>query len=135
MLGLTVWRKGKLGCFSLHLLGSPCSSKNKIEEIKVWNFGLELSYLLVWNTSMEFMYGKYGFVGWETLLTLSLPMFGFEEPYLCIKVIFVGFSSVLWLALGVGWKFPVNRGKPVKITSDYRYSTFSTNSQSCFWSR
>ena len=40
-------------------------------------------------------------------------MFGFEEPYLYIKVIFVGFSSVLWLVLGFGWKFLVKIGKPV----------------------
>ena len=37
---------------------------------------------------------SYGIVGWETLLTLTLPMFGFEESHLCIKVICVGFSSV-----------------------------------------
>ena len=51
----------------------------------------------------RFVYGKYGFVGYETFLTFSLPMFGFEEPYLCIKVIFVGFSSVLLLVLGFDW--------------------------------
>ena len=39
----------------------------------------------------------YGFVSLEILLTLFLPMFGLEEPYLVIKVIFVGFSFVLWL--------------------------------------
>ena len=39
----------------------------------------------------------YGFVGLETLLTLALPMFRLEEPYLCIKVIFVSFNSILWL--------------------------------------
>ena len=55
------------------------------------------------------------------LLTLSLPMFGLEKPYLCIKVIFVGFSSVLWLALGFGWKFLVKIGKPVEIAGEYRY--------------
>ena len=27
---------------------------------------------------------------------------GFEEHYLCIKVICVGFSPVLWLVLGFG---------------------------------
>ena len=51
-------------------------------------------------------------------------MFGFEEPYLCIKVIFVGFSVVLWLVLGFGWKFRVKRGKPaisVEIAGEYRY--------------
>ena len=51
-------------------------------------------------------------------------MFGFEEPYLCIKVIFVGFSSVLWLVLGFGWKFQVKIGKPaifVEIVGEYRY--------------
>ena len=32
-------------------------------------------------------------------------MFGLEEPYLCIKVIFVGFSLVLWLVFSFGWKF------------------------------
>ena len=52
-------------------------------------------------------------------------MFGFQEPYLYIKVIFVGFSSVLWLVLGFGWKFRVKRGKPaisVEIAGEYRYS-------------
>ena len=66
----------------------------------------------------------YGFIGYETLLTLSLPMFGLEEPYLCIKVIFVGFSSVLWLVLGFGWKFRVKIDKPVisaEIAVEYRY--------------
>ena len=51
-------------------------------------------------------------------------MFGFEEPYLCIKVIFVGFSSVLWLVLGFGWKFRVKRGKPAisaEITGEYQH--------------
>ena len=51
-------------------------------------------------------------------------MFGFEEPYLCIKVIFVGFSSVLWLVLGFGWKFRVKSGKPaisIEIAGEYRY--------------
>ena len=38
-------------------------------------------------------------------LLVYLPMFGLEEPYLCRKVNFVGFSSVLWLVLGFGWKF------------------------------
>ena len=42
-------------------------------------------------------------------------MLGLEESYLCIKVICVGVSSVLWLVLGFGWKFQVKRGK-------YRYS-------------
>ena len=50
----------------------------------------------------RFVYGKYGFVGYETLITLSLPMFGLEEPYLCIEMIFVGISSVLWLILDFG---------------------------------
>ena len=49
-------------------------------------------------------------------------MFGFEEPYLCIKVTFVGFSSVLWLVLGFGWKFRVKKGKPIEIAGEYRYS-------------
>ena len=51
-------------------------------------------------------------------------MFGFEEPYLCMKVIFGDFSLVLWLALGFGWKFQVKRGKPVisaEIAGEYRY--------------
>ena len=48
-------------------------------------------------------------------------MFGLEEPYLCIKVIFVGVSLVLWLVLGFGWKFWVKRGKPVEIAGEYRY--------------
>ena len=50
-------------------------------------------------------------------------MFGFEG-YLCIKVIFVGFNSVLWLVLGFGWKFQVKIGKPAisaEITGEYRY--------------
>ena len=64
---------------------------------------------------------SYGIVGWETLLTLSLPMFGFEESHLCIKVICVGFSSVWWLVLGFGWKLRVKRGKSIEITSEYRY--------------
>ena len=51
-------------------------------------------------------------------------MFGFEEPYLCIKVIFVGFSSVLWLVLGFSWKFQVKIGKPAEIVGEYRYSKF-----------
>ena len=52
-------------------------------------------------------------------------MFGLKEPYLYIKVIFVGFSSVLWLVLGFGWKFRVKRGKPAmsaEIAVEYRYS-------------
>ena len=51
-------------------------------------------------------------------------MFELEESYLFIKVIFVGFSSVLWFVLGFGWKFRVKIGKPtisVEITSEYRY--------------
>ena len=51
-------------------------------------------------------------------------MFGLEEPYLCIKVIFVGFSSVLWLVLGFGWKFWVKRGKSfifTEIVVEYQY--------------
>ena len=48
-------------------------------------------------------------------------MFGLEEPYLCIKVIFVGFSLVLWLVLGFGWKFHMRIGKPVEIVGEYRY--------------
>ena len=48
-------------------------------------------------------------------------MFGLEEPYLYIKVIFVGFSLVLWLVLGFGWKFLVKRGKLVEIAGEYRY--------------
>ena len=74
--------------------------------------------------SMEFLYGKYGFVGYDTLLTLSLPMFRLEEPCLCIKVIYVGFSSVLWLVLDFGWKFWVKRGKPaisIEIAGEYQY--------------
>ena len=71
-------------------------------------------------------------------------MLGFKEPYLCIKVIFVGFSSVLWLVLGFGWKLRVKRGKPVisaEIAGEYRFSNLflvkkimSTDTQSCFWS-
>ena len=61
----------------------------------------------------------YGFVGSETLLIFSLSMFGLEEPYLCIKVIFLGVSSVLWLVLGFGWKFRVKRCKPVEIVGEY----------------
>ena len=49
-------------------------------------------------------------------------MFGLEEPYLCIKVIFVSVSSVLWLVLGFGWKFWVKKGKPVEIVDEYRCS-------------
>ena len=48
-------------------------------------------------------------------------MFGFEEPYLCIKVIFISVSLVLWLVLSFGWKFQVKRGKPVEIASEYWY--------------
>ena len=51
-------------------------------------------------------------------------MFGLEESYICIKVIFVGFSSVLLLVLGVGWKFLVKRGKSTifaEIAVEYRY--------------
>ena len=57
-------------------------------------------------------------------------MFRLEEPYLCIKVIFVGFS----------WKFQVKRGKPaisVEIAVEYQYSKWfkvqmmlSTNTES-----
>ena len=57
----------------------------------------------------------------RTLLPLSLSMFGLEEPYLCIKVIFVGVSSVFWFVLGFGWKFQVKRGKPAEIVGEYRY--------------
>ena len=53
-------KKPSLVCFSLHLLGSSCSSKKKREEIKVWN--LYVWNLCVWNFGMEFLYGKYGFV-------------------------------------------------------------------------
>ena len=49
-------------------------------------------------------------------------MFGLEEPYLCIKVIFVSVSSMLWLVLGFGWKFRVKKGKPAEIVDEYRYS-------------
>ena len=49
-------------------------------------------------------------------------MFGLEEPYLCIKVIFVSFSSVLWLVLSFGWKFQVKIGKPAEIAGEYWYS-------------
>ena len=52
-------------------------------------------------------------------------MFGFEEPCLCIKVIFVGFSLVLWLVLGFCWKFRVKKGKlaiVAEIASEYQYS-------------
>ena len=54
--------------------------------------------------------------------SLSLSMFGFEEPYLCIKVIFVRVSSALWLVLGFGWKFRVKRGKLAEIEGEYQYS-------------
>ena len=49
-------------------------------------------------------------------------MFGLEEPYLYIKVIFVSVSSFLWLVLGFGWKFRVKRGKLAEIAGKYRYS-------------
>ena len=52
--------------------------------------------------SMEISHLKYGFVGEETLLPLSLPIFGSEEPCLCIKVIFVGVRLVLWLVGNFG---------------------------------
>ena len=51
-------------------------------------------------------------------------MFGLEEPYLFIKVIFVGFSLVLLLVLGFCWKFRVKRGKlaiSAEIAGEYRY--------------
>ena len=51
-------------------------------------------------------------------------MFALEEPYLCIKVIFVGVSSVLWLVLGFCWKFRVKSGKSTvyaEIADEYRY--------------
>ena len=51
-------------------------------------------------------------------------MFGLEESYLYIKVIFFSFSLVLWLVLGFGWKFQVKRGKPAistEIAGEYRY--------------
>ena len=53
-------------------------------------------------------------------------MFRFEEPYLCIKVIFVfvGFSSILRFVLGFRWKFKIKIGKPVvsvEIAGEYRY--------------
>ena len=70
---------------------------------------------------MEISYLKYGFAGEETLLPLSLFMFGLEEPYFYIKVTFFGVSSVLWLVLGFGWKFRVKRGKPAEIAGEYRY--------------
>ena len=77
--------------------------------------------MLVWNTCREISHLKYGFVGEETLLPLSLPMFRLEEHYLCTKVIFVGVSSVLWLVLGFGWKFRVKIGKHV-LKVEYRSS-------------
>ena len=70
---------------------------------------------------MEISHLKYGFVDEENLLPLSLPIFGLDEPYIYIKVIFIGVSSVLWLVLGFGWKFRVKRGKLVEITGEYRY--------------
>ena len=48
-------------------------------------------------------------------------MFGLEEPYLCIKVIFVGVSSVVWLVLGFYWIFRVKRGKLAEIVGEYWY--------------
>ena len=53
-------------------------------------------------------------------------MFGLKEPYLFIKVIFVGFSSVLWLVLGFGFWLEISgeRGKPTistEIAVEYRY--------------
>ena len=48
----------------------------------------------------------------------------FKEPYLCIKVIFVGFSSILWLVLSFGWKFRAKIGKPsiyAEIPGEYWY--------------
>ena len=65
-------------------------------------------------------------------------MLGLEEPYLCIKAIFVGFSSVLWLVLDFGWKFQVKRGKPVislEIAVEYRFCNLSTGTQSGLRSR
>ena len=49
-------------------------------------------------------------------------MFGLVEPYLYIKVIFVGVSAALWLVLGFGWKFMVKKGKFAKIKGEYQYS-------------
>ena len=58
-------------------------------------------------------------------------MFGLEEPYLCIKVIFVGDSSVLWLVLGFGFLVEIsgenrqtyrNRNLVPVLKVEYHYS-------------
>ena len=55
-------------------------------------------------------------------------MIGLEEPYLCIKVIFVGFSSVLWLVLGFGFWLEV-LGKKRQTCQFCRKSQVSTGTQ------
>ena len=80
------------------------------EEIKVWNTCMKPIY-------MEISHLKYGFVSEETLLTLSLPIFGLEELYLCIKVIFL----LVLVQFCDSWKFRVKIGKPVEIAGEYRY--------------
>ena len=86
-----------------HFWVSNCSSKGKGKKQRR-------------NQGMEYLYGTYMYGNFY------FPMFGLEEPYLCIKVIFVGVSPILWLVLGFGWKFRVKRGKPAKIASKYWYS-------------
>ena len=74
--------------------------------------------------SMEYLlkvsHLKYGFVGEDPPTSLFVYVW-VRRTHLCIKVIFVGVSSVFLLVLGFGWKFQVKRGKPAEIVGEYRY--------------
>ena len=70
--------------------------------LEIWNSCLEISY-----SCMDLLVRK------PSYLSLCLCL-GFEEPYLCIKVICVGFCSVLWLVLrwvSFGWKVSGKNGQ------------------------
>ena len=75
--------------------------------IHVWNSCLKLLYLFVWNPCNDLLVRK------PSYLSLCLCL-GFEELYLCIKVICVGSSSVLWLVLrwnSFDWKISSENGQ------------------------
>ena len=97
------------------------------EEIQVWNC-LEICYscLKVWNFGLEYLFRfeTLVFVSMEPICMVLLVRkpfqlflclcLGFEELYLCIKVNYVGFSSVLWLVLSwfsFGWKISSENGQ------------------------
>ena len=96
--------------------------KSRFGSLEIWNLFLEFMFgnLEFMFGSLEFMLGNFlfmfGTLVWNFCMDLlvrkpskfSLCLcLGFEEPYLCIKVICVGFSSVCWLVLrwvSFGWR-------------------------------